>query len=355
MAYIQTRQTSDGNTRYRVQVRLRGHPTQTATFDRKTDAKKWAQDIESAVRDGRHFKDNEAKRHTVAELVDRYVKSVAPTLKTAKDRVRHLERWKSELGHLVLADATPSVIADVRDKLLAESTARGEKRNPATVVRYLATLSHAFSIATKQWGWVQDNPLLKVRKPKEPRGRVRFLSDSERETLLKACGESKNPVLYPVVVLALSTGMRQGEILNLTWADVDLAGGRITLHDTKNNERRVVPLAGHAMSVMKDYAKVRRLDTSLVFPGRSPTSQNPMDIRVPWNTAVRQAGIKDFRFHDLRHSAASYLAMNGASLAEIAEVLGHRTLQMVQRYAHLSEAHTAGVVARMNEKIFGAL
>jgi len=154
------------------------------------------------------------------------------------------------------------------------------------------------------------------------------------------------------VVLALSTGMRQGEILGLRWPAVDLTAGRITLHETKNDERRVVPLASKALELLKSHAKVRRLDTDLLFPGKVKHSV-PMDLRTPWETALKKAGIEDFHFHDLRHSCASYLAMNGASLAEIAEVLGHKTLAMVKRYAHLSEAHTAGVVSRMNAKIFG--
>jgi integrase len=139
---------------------------------------------------------------------------------------------------------------------------------------------------------------------------------------------------------------------------VDLHQGRITLHETKNGERRVVPLAGKALELLQAHAKVRRLDTPLLFPSkvRDPKTKvpvGPMDLRTPWENALKTAGIEDFRFHDLRHSAASYLAMNGASLAEIAEVLGHKTLQMVKRYSHLSEAHTAGVVARMNARIFG--
>jgi len=125
------------------------------------------------------------------------------------------------------------------------------------------------------------------------------------------------------------------------------------LHDTKNGERRVVPVVGKALELLKDHAKVKRSDTSLLFPSKVD-SQKPMDLRAPWKAALTKAGIEDFRFHDLRHSAASYLAMNGASLAEIAEVLGHKTLQMVKRYAHLSEAHTAGVVERMNKSIFGS-
>lgn len=154
-----------------------------------------------------------------------------------------------------------------------------------------------------------------------------------------------------MVLIALSTGSRKGEILNLHWSDVELTHGRITCHDTKNTARRAVPLTGRALDQMRQHAKVRRSDTPLVFPNAQGTQ--PLDPRRAWETALKQAGIPDCRCHDLRHSAASYLAMSGASLAEIAEVLGHRTLAMVKRYAHLSEAHTASVVARMNAKIFG--
>lgn len=105
------------------------------------------------------------------------------------------------------------------------------------------------------------------------------------------------------------------------------------------------------MTFVQDLAKVRRIGTDLLFPGRNP--KKPVDLKKPWTTAVRKAKLMDFRFHDLRHSAASYLAMNGASTIEIAAVLGHKTLQMVKRYSHLANSHTSSVVTAMNEKIFG--
>lgn len=243
------------------------------------------------------------------------------------------------------------MIAEKRDQLAQGVTARGTKRTPATVNRYLSVLSHLFTIAIKEWGWLTENPLSKITKLKEPRGRVRYLSDNEREALLLACKESKNPYLYLIVVLALSTGARRMEILSLRWEDVDLNRKVIVLHQTKNSERRILPIAGLALTLMEQHAKIIKFGTDLIFP--SHNSKKPMDIRKPWEIALKHAGIENFRFHDLRHSAASYLAMNGASLAEIAEVLGHKTLQMVKRYAHLSEAHTAKVVASMNERIFG--
>ena len=263
----------------------------------------------------------------------------------------HLTWWKAELGSFSLADISPAMIAEKRDYLASGITKRNTKRSSSTVVRYMAALSHAFTIAVKEWGWLEDSPMRRVTKPKEPRGRVRFLSDEERVRLLSECKKSESETLYLAVVLALSTGARRMEILGLQWQDIDLQRGFITLHETKNGERRALPLAGHALEIMKQHAKVRHVNCAFVFPSKN--FKNPIDLRTPFENALKRAEITDFRWHDLRHSCASYLAMNGASLAEIAEILGHKTLQMVKRYAHLSDTHTSKVVARMNEKIFG--
>ncbi|MBF0190709.1 MAG: site-specific integrase [Magnetococcales bacterium] len=354
MAYIQERQTQDGKIHYRVQVRLKGYPTETATFARKTDAKRWAQQLETEMREGRYFKTPTAKKKSLGELVDRYIEEILPRKpKNAYNQNNHLRWWKEQLGHVVLADITPSVIAEYRDKLAKETTPRKSLRSPATVNRYLASLSHAFTIAINEWGWVDASPFRKVSKLREPRGRVRFLSDDERERLLEACQKADDPALMAIILVAISTGARRGEILGLTWREVDLTGSRITLLDTKNGETRVVPLVGVALEQMKALAATRRSDTDLCFPRED--GKAPWEFRKAWERVLREAGITDFNFHDLRHSCASYLAMNGASLAEIAEVLGHKTLQMVKRYAHLSEAHTAGVVERMNAKIFRSI
>jgi integrase len=372
MASIRKRTNMDGSTSYRVDVRLKGFPPQRATFSRLTDAKNWGKNTESAIKENRYFKTAEAQKHTLGDLIDRYIRDVLPTKpKEGGAQKQQLEWFKDEIGAYTLADVTPAKIVECRDKLLLSVSPKTKKPlAPASVVRYMAALSHAFTIAVNEWGWLEDSPMRKVKKPALPRGRVRFLSedttgqddktiDGERTRLLKACENSGNPYLHTVVVLALSTGMRQGEIMGLTWDDVDIHQGRITLYETKNGEIRVVPLVGKALSLLKNHSKVRNLKTNLLFPGKPIRRNNgeviykPMDLRAPWLTALKNADIEDFRFHDLRHSAASYLAMNGASLAEIAEVLGHKTLQMVKRYAHLSEAHTAGVVASMNERIFG--
>ncbi len=356
MATIESRKAKDGKTTYRVRVRLKGHPVQTATFERKTDAKKWGQQIEVAIRERRHFPTREAKRHTLGEAIDRYIQHELPFKPRNRDQYNHAIRlrwWKAQIGHYALADVTSALIAEYRDKLSRNPTQQSKQRSPATVNRYLANLSHVFTIAVKEWRWLDHSPTRNVSRREESHGRTRFLSDDERPRLLAACKESQSPYLYPIVVLALSTGMRRGEILNLTWDDVNLKHRTIHLKQTKNRERRVVPLAGHALELIRQLSKVRRLDSNLLFPRKS-NPQRPATIRDGWETALKKTEITDFHFHDLRHSAASYLAMNGATPSEIAAVLGHKTLQMVKRYAHLSEQHTAGVVARMNEKIFGS-
>ncbi len=345
MAAIQKRTTKSGRTRYRALVRLKGYPAQTATFERKTDAKDWAKQTEAAIKEGRYFRRAEAHRHTLADLIDRYVANVLPAKPKSEAKQRsQLNWWKREIGEYVLANVTPALIAEYRDHL-------GRTRAAGTVNRYLAALSHAFTMAVKEWGWVDMNPVRNVRRPREPRGRVRFLSDEERERLLTACRESARPALYPVVLLAVSTGARQGELLSLRWSDVDLKQGVLRFEDTKNGERRAVPVAGMALAELRRWGKVRRIDTDFVFP--HPNKPNPLDIRPAWEAARGAAELQNFRFHDLRHTAASYLAMSSATLAEIAEILGHKTLAMVKRYSHLTEQHTSKVVARMNAQFLG--
>lgn len=368
MASIEERRDSKGNISYRVLIRLKGYPTQSATFARKTDAKKWEAATESAIREGRHFKTTEAKRHTLTELIARYKQEILPGKATSTQLAQsiHLSWWDQKLGYMLLADITPALLSQHksilatepkpspvrRGKATSEKERPPEFRGPATVKRYLAALSHVFTVAVKEWGWLEHNPMERVSKPKEPNGRVRFLSQEELDRFIPACRNSTQPDLYPAVLLALSTGARRMEVMSLRWKQIDLKRQMIVLEQTKNGERRSLPLAGPALTAMQERSKIRRLDTDLVFPSPSNPSR-PIDLSKAFEAALAEAEIADFRWHDLRHTAASYLAMSGASLAEIAEVLGHKTLQMVMRYAHLSTGHVANVVSRMNQKVFG--
>lgn len=347
MANIRTRADKEGNTYHTVQIRLKGYPAQTASFDRLTDARKWAASTESAIREGRHFKTAESKKHTFTDLVKRYAKDEIPKYnpREQKERKAKLDWWVGRMGAYLLADITPALIVEHRNAL-------AETRAPATIVRYLAALSHSFTIAIKEWGWLEDSPTRKVTKPSENNSRVRFLDDDERQRLLEECKQSKNSLLYLNVILAVSTGMRQGEQMALKWPDVNLKDGYLVLNKTKNGTRRRVPLSGHCLGLLREHAKVKRLDTDLLFPNDTNPNK-PVNLRSAFLYALERAKIDNFHWHDLRHTTASYLIMNGASLAEVGEILGHKTLAMVKRYAHLSDGHVSNVVASMNAKIFG--
>ncbi len=340
MATIQRRARKNGAQSYRVQVRRKGQVF-SATFSTWNEAREWATKIESGIQ--RQY--TVTGGVTLGELLQRYQQEVFPRKKprTQINQAKHLAWWMDVLGPRPMPDVTPARLATYRDELAATLQA-------GTVNQYLRTLSHVLSVAIREWGLLESNPMRRVQLLSEPRGRVRFLSDEERASLLISCQAIDRSTLYPVVMLALATGARKMELLRLTWPQLSLGRELMTLHDTKNGEPRSIPVTGQALDVMRKHAKLRKLGVALVFPRAD--GRGPKDIRYAWRQALELAEIENFRFHDLRHSTASYLAMNGASLVEIADVLGHKTLSMVKRYAHLSEGHTRAVLDRMTQEIF---
>jgi integrase len=351
MATIQRRAGRDGKTAYRVQVRIKGFAPETASFERLTDAKDWAKLTESNMKVGRHF--GQSKRHTFAELADKYL-AHATELRSFEQRERHIEYWREVFGADMLASITPARISRERDKLASESTNRfaapasgdaeqdakrlRSKRTGPAVNRYLAALSKCLAYGKKELQWLEKNPCESVAKFKENTGRVRFLSDDERTALLAACKPHAD--LYLAVVLALATGARQAEIMSLRWGQVDFGRRVIKLTATKNGDARALPLVSNAFKLLQERAKVRSLGDDRIFPPTAAAKKSEyLDLRAPWETALKTSGITDFHWHDLRHTAASYLAMSGVSLVEISKLLGHRTMQMVSRYSHLSDGH----------------
>ncbi|MDP2784998.1 MAG: site-specific integrase [Sulfurimicrobium sp.] len=343
MASIEKRVTREGNTTYRVKVRIKGFAPETASFERLTDARQWSAKTEADMRAGRHF--GQSKRHTFNELADEYQTH-------AKDPDR-LIYWRGVFGADMLSNVTSTRIAKERDRLLAEDTTRfatpatgdmvadtkrtRQKRSGATVNRYLAALSSCLSHGVIL-EWIERNPCERIKKPAENKGRARFLDDDERERLLAACRPHAD--LYLAVVLALTTGARQAEVMTLRWGQIDFRRQVITLSKTKNGETRSIPLVGEAFTLLQERAKVRSLTDDRIFPPTSRAKKSEcLDLRAPWEDALKTAAITDFHWHDLRHTSASHLAMSGVSLVEIAKVLGHRTLAMVARYAHLSDEH----------------
>ncbi|MEL5847926.1 MAG: site-specific integrase [Candidatus Igneacidithiobacillus chanchocoensis] len=352
MASIERRQNEDGTVSYRAKIRLRGHPVQSATFERLSDAKRWAQQVESDIRAGRHFATTEARKHTLAEAITRYKAEHLAELRDGERRGRQLDWWAERAGAFSLVEITPARITELQGKLAAEPIpGKGgtmRHRSPATINRYLAALSGVLSVAAKQWQWLERSPMESVAKRKEPPGRVRFLSDFERDALLRETARHED--LHLFTLLSLSTGARKSEIMGLEWRQIDMQRRVIVLEHTKNKERRSLPIVAPVLALLQK--RVRRLDSPLLFPShRNP--RKPLAIEAPWREAVAAAGISGFRIHDMRHSCASWLAMAGVPMGTIAEILGHKSMQMTKRYSHLSTEHIAGVLENVTGKMLG--
>lgn len=357
MATIEKRKLDDGTTSYRVKVRLKGYPPESATFSRLTDAREWIQKTEADLKAGRHF--GVSKRHNLHELISSYAKSQNfKKLKSAKDVELLLSWWRLHYGEKMLQEITPALVAQGRDAIgkeyisvsrrgedgVVSRVSRDKRRSSATVNRYLAALSSACTYGVKELGWLERNPVERVTKPKENKGRVRFLDDDELPRFLAAC--RKHPDLYLAVLLSLTTGGRLSEIMGLRWGQIDLKSARATLYagTTKNDDMRVLPLVGEAFTLLEERAKVRSLTDDRIFPPTKKAKKAEyISLDKPFATALKEAEITDFHWHDLRHTCASYLMMNGVSPLEISKVLGHRTMAMVSRYSHLAPARASDI------------
>jgi integrase len=356
MANIQKRVTSKGEVRYRVQVRLQGMPVRHATFTRKKDAQDWAREVEDGQRKG--LVGAAPEDHTFAELLDRFEQRAAASRKAGKDHGygNQLRWWRGELGPYYVRHITAAMVRDLKEKLLREPGNAGRPRGRATINRYMTTLSTVFSLGVR-FDWIEVNVARKVEKEREPEGRVRFLSrpvdelNSEIDRLLAACRESASADLADLVILAVHTGCRASELLRLKGEHVRMSVGGFTLPAelSKNGEARFVPLAGEAAAIIERRLRQLPPGSDHLFPG--PDGGPRQFPRHAWEVALRRANIANFRFHDLRHTHASYLAMLGATSAELKESLGHKTLAMVARYTHLANAHKRAVANRLASEL----
>ncbi|NDJ82369.1 site-specific integrase [Vibrio campbellii] len=250
---------------------------------------------------------------------------------TGKDQSigQRLSWWCSLYGDKKAGQVTKSC---VRAALKALS---GEGKAPATINRYKAALSAVYAFLSDEYDSTH-NPAREVKQLKENNARTRFLTDKEVERLLNTAKESSWERLYLLLLMAITTGARRTEILTLRWSDISIQDRRALVKKTKNGEPRILPLTDN---VIAELTRFQSISTDYVFPRIGHQHDYFRNFDTHWYRAIKVAGIKDCRFHDLRHTAASILAKNGASLIQIAEVLGHKSIQMTQRYAHLCASH----------------
>ncbi len=353
MASIQKRVNKNGTFHWRVLIRLKGYPTVCNHFDRKKEAEDWAQAVERQIKAGKYKFDRANHQRTFLELVDRYkADGVLDHLKSAKDVLRHLKYWKERLGAYALVHLHSDLLSKERSLLVETPTSKGNKRDAATVNRYMASLSSCLSYAVKQLRWIDDNPCFNLMKLKESKGRDRTLNAEEAERLLVACRESQNPYLYCITLMAITTGMRQGEILKLEWNHVDLEAHIAHIKETKNGRPRSVPLVLEIIEELKKLYGCRNLAKPLVFA--SKTAFGKIDIKKAWQVAAKKVGLGDVHFHDLRHTYSTKASKQGATTIELSTAMGHRTLQMLDRYTHMqaemTRQYSEGIVKKFNLK-----
>jgi integrase len=307
----------------------------SGTTDYKAALKKLAERRE-AVSKGKEIIRPKIRKVLFKETMEEYLKGVK-SQRSHSNKVYMGEQMIEKFGNIPLRRFNVSMLEGYQQELLSEG------KSPATVNRRFALIKHMFRKA-EDWGWIDEETLRvvrKVRKQKEPPGRLRYLTAEEVKRLLQEC---KNPNLRALATIAVNTGMRRGEILDLKWDHVDLRNGFLLVERSKNGESRQVPING---AVREALSRIMRcLNSPFVFCDEK--GRKFKGARNAFERACLRAGIYSFRFHDLRHTAASFMAMAGVDLMSIKQVLGHKTIQMTLRYSHLSPGHLRTAVAAID-------
>jgi len=332
--------TPSGN--WKALVRKTGWPTTVKTFRIKRDAEDWARRTEDEMVRGVYIQRSGSERTTLQAALQRYLSDITPTKKLSTQKAEHTKAKQliKGLGKYSMAALSAEVIAAYRDERLASLTNRGAPTSNNTVRLELALLSHLYTIAIQEWGLgLTFNPVLNIRKPSPGEGRTRRLEAGEEVRLLRAVNDHSNPMLGWIVVIALETGMRSSEITSLRRSQVDMNRRVIRLTDTKNDGSRTVPLSRKATEVFAAALEnpLRTTETDLIFfgePGQDGR-RRPYAFTRAWALVKAKLGMKDLRFHDLRHEAVSRFVESGLSDQEVSAISGHKSMQMLKRYTHL--------------------
>ena len=301
-------------------VKKKGFGQIARTFDTKGAAEAWAKVTEAEMVRGVFISRKEAENTTLSEALDRYEREVSSSKKGHRREKTRISIWKNHpLAKRVLASIRGNDMASYRDDRLKT----GYSAN--TVRLELAIISHLFEIARKEWGMEGlTNPVKAIRMPSPPAGRDRRLQPGELEKLL----ESSSEELSQVIRFALETAIRRGELAGMAWDMVDLKKRTVTLPETKNGQKRIVPLSSVAVAILKERLNTRRIDGKVWDIGLDAISQD-------FAKACQKTGISGLHFHDLRHEATSRLFEKGFDTMEVRTITGHKTLQMLARYTHL--------------------
>jgi len=297
-----------------------------------------------AIKEGKQPEIKKIANHTFKELAVTYLLWVNGRQKSAKTKGYLINQLLPTYCNLPLRRFTTAIVEQLQTDLIN----RGLKNSSCNKV--LNIFKHMFSKAV-DWDMVESEVLKYVRKVKllkDDSKRLRYLSKEECQALINAC----DPHLKPIVIIALNTGMRRGEILSLSWDNTDLKHGFILLDVTKNGERREIPINDTLRKTLN--GMTRRIDIQHVF--YHPFNGKPYkEVKHSFNTACKRSGIKNFHFHDLRHTFASHLVMSGIDITTVSRLLGHKNLTMTLRYSHLAPSHMVKAMDILDNTLNGKI
>lgn len=318
----------------------------TETTDRKL-AQRIHDKVKGEIAEKRWFEKLPGEEKTFREMLEKYMNEHSARNKAPRSHIRD----KSLANHL-LASFEDFTLVDITPKLIAEykTNRRAEGASPRTVNYELTLMGHAFNLAIKEWEWCKENPVRKVSKERVSNLRERWLTLKEEETLLRESPKW----LQEMITFAINTGLRQGEILNLQWAQVDLFRKTMVILEQKNKGKDTLPLNEKALEVLKARAKVRHIKSNCVFYRANGTSIDASNLRRTFYSATRKAQIEDFHWHDLRHTFATRLVQAGVDIYTVQKLGRWKNISMVMRYAHhYPESLRAGieVLDRVKEKV----
>ncbi len=306
--------------------RGRQYRKSTETNDKKV-AEKIYYKLRTLIAEGKWFEKSPGEEITFREMINKYLNEHSRINKTPKsyDRDKELANHLNQFfGELMLTEVTPRHIYEYK------VVRRKEGASPRTINYELSLMSHAFNLARKEWEWINENPVNKVSREKVNNMRERWLTFEEEERLLKA----SPGWLQELIIFSLETGLRQGEVLNLQWPQVDLFRKTITILEQKNRAKDVLPLNERALEILKARAKVRHIRTNYVFFNKNGVRFKVSNLHRAFYSALSRASIKNFRWHDLRHTFATRLVQAGVDLYTVQKLGRWKEVKMVQRYAH---------------------
>ena len=298
----------------------------------ETSDKQLAEAILGKIRvqivEGKFFDKPKEDAKTFSELMERYLTEHASRRTQSRRYAIMVKNLKRFFGNPKLTEITPKSIVAFKNKRY------GDGVTPATINRELAMLKKAFNLACREWEWAKDNPVCRVSMEREQNTRDRWLTDDEEQRLLAASA----PYVRDLILFAINTGMRRGEILSLTWAGVDLTRRTVTVFKSKNGERRTIPANQAVMDLLLEKRRLKELTKrpvpDVVFASETGTPIDGSNLRRGFLIALKAARITDLHFHDLRHTFATRLVQAGVDLYKVQRLLGHKSPSKTQRYAH---------------------